>query len=450
MSVRLRDSLATTEVLDALFSDAAVLQAMLDFESALARAEAKAGVIPQGAADSITKIAHAENFDIKIVGLSAAGLRAGTLAIPFVKMLTELVRTVDTGAAGYVHWGATSQDVTDTALVLLLANAVKLLADDHMRLANALRRKSDEYAGTVMLARTLLQPAPPTTFGFKIAGWFGAIDRSWTQLHAQFEECRVLQFGGASGTLASLGDKGTKVAELLAAELGISNPLAPWHTQRDRLASLICALGVYVGSLGKMARDVELLMQFEVAEAFEPGGDGRGGSSTMPHKRNPTACAVTLACANRLPGLVSSFLAGMPQEHERAAGAWHAEWATITDAVEATGLALASMVEVAEGLTVDAARMRENIASTRGLIFAERAMMLLGAKIGRDKAHKLMNEAAQRAGQSGRKLVDVIVEMPEVQAALSAEEIATIDKPEEYLGSAETFRKHLLNDRGRA
>jgi 3-carboxy-cis,cis-muconate cycloisomerase len=445
MSVRLRDSLATTEAFDALFSDVSVLQAMLNFEAALARAEARAGVIPETAADVITKVACAENFDVKVIGLSAAGLRAGTLAIPFVKMLTELVRTVDTAAAGYVHWGATSQDVTDTALVLLLSRAAGLLAEDHTRLATALCKTSDEHAGTVMLARTLLQPAPPTTFGLKIAGWFSAIDRSWTQLEAQFEEIRTVQFGGASGTLASLGSKGVEVAELLAAELELSNPPAPWHTQRDGLASLICALGVYVGSLGKMARDVELLMQFEVAEAFEPGGNGRGGSSTMPHKRNPTACAITLACANRLPGLVSSFLSGMPQEHERAAGGWHAEWATITDAVEATSLALASMVEVAEGLSVDPNRMRENIAATKGLIFAERAMMLLGAKIGRDKAHKLMNEAAQRAGQSGRKLVDVIAEMPDVRTALSADEIASIDKPEEYLGSAEEFRKRIMS-----
>jgi 3-carboxy-cis,cis-muconate cycloisomerase len=442
MSVRLKDALTTTESLDAIFSDESVLEAMLAFETALARAEAREGVIPAHAAEAITACARPELFDAG--QLSRAGLRAGTLAIPLVKALTGNVRTMDQAAAGFVHWGATSQDVIDTALVLLLVRAAKVLEADHARLASALRKMSDEHAHTVMLARTLLQPAPPTTFGLKVAGWLGAAERGWTRVRNRFDECRLLQFGGASGTLASLGEKGAAVAEALAAELGLVNPPAPWHTQRDLLAALLCALGVYTGTLGKMARDVSLLMQYEVAEAFEPGGDGRGGSSTMPHKRNPTACAVALACANRVPGLVANFLSGLTQEHERSAGGWQAEWATVIGTVQAAGLALASMVEVAEGITVDRARMRANIEATRGLIFAERAMLLLGQNIGRDKAHALMNEAARRAAESGRKLVDVIADMPEAAGALSAKEIANLDDPEAYLGSAELFRKRLL------
>ncbi len=422
MPVRLRDALATTEPLAALFADHSLLQAMLDFESALARAEARTGVIPQPAAEAITAAARAEGFDA--AALAAAGLRAGTLAIPLVHLLTERVRAVDAFAAGYIHWGATSQDVTDTALVLLLGRAREILAGDHARLAKALRGVSDEHAGSVMLGRTLLQPAPPTTFGLKAAGWLAAVERGWRRVDGRFEEARMLQFGGASGTLAALGENGIVVAEALAQELGLLCPPAPWHAHRDCLAALLCALGVYTGSLAKIARDVALLMQHEVGEAFEPGGDGRGGSSTMPHKRNPTACSLTLACAHRVPGLVASFLSGMPQEHERSAGAWYAEWAEVTSVVEAAGLALASMVEVAEGLTVDPERMRANIESTHGLIFAERAMMILATQVGRDAAHTQMTEAARR-GQIPRVTED-------------------IDSPESYLGSAEVFRRRLL------
>ncbi len=422
MPVRLKDALATTEPLANLFADNSVLQAMLDFEAALARVEARMGVIPQSAADAITAAARAENFDA--ASLAVAGLRAGTLALPLVKALTERVRAVNADAAGYVHWGATSQDVTDTALVLLLGRAREILAADHARISAALRRLSGEHAGTVMLGRTLLQPAPPTTFGLKVAGWLGAEERGWRRVDGRFAEAQLLQFGGASGTLASLGDKGIAVAEALARELGLTCPPAPWHAYRDCLAALLCAIGVYTGSLAKIGRDVALLMQHEVGEAFEPGGDGRGGSSTMPHKRNPTACSLTLACANRVPGLVANFLSGMPHEHERAAGAWHAEWATVTGVVEAAGLALASMVEVAEGLTVDPARMRANIESTHGLIFAERAMMILAEDMGRDAAHHQMTEAA-RQGTIPRVTKD-------------------IDSPEAYLGSAEAFRRRLL------
>ncbi len=446
MSVRLRDALATTESLAAVFSDASILQAMLDFESALARAQARTGVIPQPAAEAIAAAARAENFDAS--QLSKSALRAGTLAIPLVKLLTERVRAADPSAAGFVHWGATSQDVTDTALVLLLQRAREIFAADHARIRAGLRKLSDTHAATPMLARTLLQPAPPTTFGLKAAGWFAALERGWQRVETQFEECRILQFGGASGTLASLADRGPAVAVALAEELSLALPEAPWHSHRDRLAALLCALAVYTGSLGKMARDVELLMQYEVSEASEPGGDGRGGSSTMPHKKNPTACSIALACVNRISALAASYLAALPHEHERAAGAWHAEWSTIPDAVEAAGLALESMREVAEGLTVDATRMRVNLDATNGLVFAERAMMLLGPALGRDAAHKLMTEAALRVGQSGRRLTEVLSEMlqnnPGAARALTPEILAGLEAPENYLGSAEHFRRQLL------
>jgi len=308
MSGRLIESLATTPTLAALFSDESVLQAMLEFEAALARAESRTGVIPKDAADAITAAARPCNFDIP--SLADAAFRAGTPAIPLVKMLTEQVRKTDVDAARFVHWGATSQDVADSAMSLLLKRAEPLLIGDLSRLDKALEKLSDSHKDTVMLGRTLLQPAPPVTFGLKAAGWLASVRRGRRRLRNAFRTAAVLQFGGASGTLASLGERGPAVAEALRDELGFGeSAAAPWHTQRDELATLICACGVLTGSLGKMARDVSLLMQNEVEEAFEPGGDGRGGSSTMPNKRNPTACVLTLAAAHRVLRLWFSRLA---------------------------------------------------------------------------------------------------------------------------------------------
>jgi 3-carboxy-cis,cis-muconate cycloisomerase len=443
MSARLIDSLATTHPLSELFSDESVLQAMLDFEVGLARAEARSGVIPTTAADAIAVSAKPGNFDA--TSLAQASLRAGTPAIPLVKSLTEHVRKTNPDAARFVHWGATSQDVADTAISLLLKRAEKILTDDLLQLERALARLSEQHKKTVMLARTLLQPAPPVTFGLKAAGWLGAIRRGGQAVQSGFYAAATLQFGGASGTLAALGDRGMAVTEALNKELGFGNPPpAPWHTQRDRLATLICACGVLTGSLGKMARDISLLMQYEISEAAEPGGNGRGGSSTMPHKHNPTACSLTLAAAHRVPGLVASFLSAMVQEHERAVGGWQAEWPIVATVVQTTGLAIASITEVAQGLSVDAERMRANIERTNGVIFAERAMMLLGPKVGRDVAHKILETATERSVIDGRHLATVLAEMPEVTAHLDLAELHRLETPEQYLGSADAFREVLV------
>jgi 3-carboxy-cis,cis-muconate cycloisomerase len=442
MTVRLIDSLATTSSMEQIFSDESVLQALLDFEAALARAEAKLEIIPSSVSVIIAKAALAKNFDAP--ALARATLRAGTPGIPLVKALTEQVLAVDAAAAGYVHWGATSQDVADTALILLLKQAQPILDSDLAKLELSLARLSDQHAGTVMLGRTLMQFAPPVTFGLKAAGWLAAIRRSHTQLQSSFADALVLQFGGAVGTLAALGDQGPAVALALAEDLGIACPDAPWHTHRDRLAQLVCTLGILTASLGKMARDISLLIQNEIGEVAEPGGDGRGGSSTMPHKRNPIGCTLTLATANRVPGLVSSFLSGMIQENERGVGGWQAEWPTISAIVQSAGLAAASMTEVAEGLTVDTDRMRANIASTRGVIFAERAMILLGKALGRDVAHRVLEEATHRSITQQKHFSEVLNEMPEVTAHLDTAVIRSLEDPEQYLGAAETFRKQLL------
>ena len=234
------------------------------------------------------------------------------------------------------------------------------------------------------------------------------------------------------------------MSQELARELGLANPGAPWHAHRDRLAALVAACGVETGSLGKMARDIALVMQAEIGEVSEPGGDGRGGSSTMRHKCNPIACSLMLAAANRVPGLVASFLSGMVQEHERGIGGVQAEWSTVSAIFQSFGLALASMAEVAEGLEVNPARMLQNINAIRGVIFSERVMMQLGNSIGRDVAHKLLEKAVARCATENRRLMDVLAEIPEVTSHIAAKEIREMDSPEAYLGEAERFRKQLL------
>jgi 3-carboxy-cis,cis-muconate cycloisomerase len=438
MTSRLLDTLGTTDAFADVFSDRSVLAAMLQFEVALARAESRLGVIPVQAADAIAAAADRDLFD---AGAIAAGARAsGTVAIGFVEALTRRVRELDPASAGFVHWGATSQDVTDTALVLCLGQTRPLLERHHGKLVKALRSLSDDHAGSVMLGRTLLQPAPPITFGLKVAGWYAACARGWTRVQAAFDDALVLQFGGASGTLAALGDRGLDVATELGRELGLRVPDAPWHAHRDRLAALLAACAVYVGTVGKIATDIALLMQAEAAEAAEPGG----GSSTMPQKQNPAGCAIAIAAATRVPGLLASFLGGMPQQHERGVGGGHAEAPTVAALVQATGAALAALQEVAENLRVDAPRMRANIATMRGLVFAERAMMLLARSVGRDTAHGLVRTASASAAASGIGLADALAAIPQAAQVLTSSELATLEDPEKYLGAAEQLRRQLL------
>lgn len=442
MPVRLMESLATTAPLADVFSDDSVLRAMIDFEAALARVEGKLGIIPRAAASTISAVAGTARLDGAAIASEA--LQSGTPAIPFIRAFTESVRAQNRVAAGFVHWGATSQDVCDTALVLQLQKAQTIFEADLRRLEKALQHLSQTHRSTVMLGRTWLQAAPPVTFGLKAAGWFGAVTRGHQRLSAAFGDSLALQFGGASGTLAALGKAGLKIAKALAAELHLACPDAPWHTQRDRLASLMCACGMLTGSLGKMARDILLLSQNEIAEVAEPGSSGRGGSSTMPHKHNPVGSALALAVAHRVPGLVSSFLSAMVQEHERAAGGWQGEWSIVSAVVQNTGLAIACMAEVAEGLTVDAERMRANIEATNGIIFAERASMLLGKKLGRDKAHELLEQASFESAATKRRLGQVLAEMPRITQHLSPAELRDLENPAHYLGVAEDFRKALL------
>lgn len=432
------DHLATTDSLSKVFSDRSMLQAMLDFEAALAAVEARLGLIPERAAAPIRGAARAEHFDAALIAREARS--SGTASIPLVRALTARVSAVDQDSARFVHWGATSQDVSDTALVLVLGEAGRLFAPDQDRLENALRTLSDRHAKTAMLGRTLLQPAPPITFGLKAAGWVAALVSGRARLQEAFARCRVLQFGGASGTLAALGERGLDVARALAAELKLDLPAGPWHTNRDRLAALVGACGIYTATLGKIAGDIALLMQDEVAEAAEAGG----GSSTMPHKRNPSGCAVTIANATRLPGLVAAFLTGMAQEHERAAGGWQAEWPTVAAAVQSTGAALASLAGVVAGLEIYPDRMRQNIERTRGAIFAERVIMLAVPSASKEAVHALVTAALTESRDRGRSFKEALLSNPEAKRLLPVDQLNTIDDPEQYLGSAEAIRQRLL------
>jgi len=438
MSSFLVNSLATTDALAELFSDRALLAAMLRVEAALARAEADAGLIPQSAAAAIGRCARAELFDPEAIARSARV--SGTVSIPLVKALTEQVATDDPEASVFVHFGATSQDIADSGLMLQVRQAVSVIHRDHGTLQQTLRRISDEHAGSIMLGRTLLQPAPPVTFGLKVASWSAGVERGWSRLADACRDGLLLQFGGATGTLAALGEEGLAVARRLAASLELGYPEAPWHTHRDRLAAILTACGIYTASLGKMANDIALLMQHEVGEVQEPGG----GSSTMPHKRNPSGCAIVLAAATRTPGLVATFLSGMIQEHERAVGGWHAEWPVITAIVQATGTAVAAMAEIAAGLTVNPDVMRRNLEGTRGTVFAERARLLLAPRLGRGKAASLIEHALSQVAESGRTFGVILRDLPEVAGTLPADVLDTIDDPTHYLGVAETIRRRLL------
>jgi 3-carboxy-cis,cis-muconate cycloisomerase len=426
----------------AVCDDAAYLQHMLDFEAALARAEAASGVIPKSAAGPIGDACRAESFDS--AGLAEAATRSGNLAIPLVKALTAKVASTDAEAARYVHWGATSQDVIDTAAMLTLRAAIDALLPDLDRAIAGFAGLARKHRDTAMVARTWLQHALPMPFGLKLAEYAAALHRSRARLQRLRREALALQFGGAAGTLAALGDQGWRVAERLAEELALPLPEAPWHTHRDRIAEAASVLAILAGTCGKIARDIQLMMQTDVAEAFEPSGEGRGGSSTMPHKRNPVAAATALAAATMAPNLAATIFAAQVQDHERSAGPWHAEWPVMPMLQLVTSGALAAIVDIAEGLEVDAPRMRVNLDATHGLIMAEAVTFALAETIGKSEAHHLVEAAVKRAVAEKRHLRDVLAKEAKVTAHLSAAKIAALFEPMAYQGVSQPLIDRLL------
>jgi 3-carboxy-cis,cis-muconate cycloisomerase len=425
-----------------IFSDHSRLQHMLDFEAALAKAEAKVGIIPQSAVTPIKAQCQADLFDL--TALAKAGASAGNLAIPLVKQLTALVGAEDETAAGYIHWGATSQDAIDTGLILQLRDALEFIANDLTELCEILAQLANQHRNTPVVSRTWMQHAVPTLFGLQVAGWLDALDRHRVRLKETRLRALTLQFGGAAGTLATLGDRGLDVAKALAQELNLTLPDMPWHTHRDRVAEVATTLALCTGTLGKIARDIALQMQTEISEVLEPAAAGRGGSSTMPHKRNPVSAAVALAAAIRVPGLTSTMLAAMVQEHERGLGGWHAEWDTLSEIVQLTAGSFHHMIGALKGLEVKPDRMLRNLEETQGLIFAEAAMMALAKHIGRDVAHTLMDEASHRAISEHRHLRSVLVEDVAVTKYIPASEIDSLFNPLGYVGAAQQFIDRVL------
>jgi 3-carboxy-cis,cis-muconate cycloisomerase len=434
--------LFSSAAMRAVCDDAACLQYMLDFEAALARAEAAVGVIPASASPPIAKACRAEAF--ALAALAEAATRSGNLAIPLVKALTAAVAKADADAARYVHWGATSQDVIDTATMLTLRAAIDALLPDLDRAIAGFARLAKQHRDTAMVARTWLQHALPMPFGLKLAEYAAALHRSRARLMRLRAEGLALQFGGAAGTLAALGDKGLLVAEKLATELELPLPDAPWHTHRDRIADAASVFAILTGSCGKIARDVSLMMQTDVAEAFEPSGEGRGGSSTMPHKRNPVAAATALAAASMAPNLAATIFAAQVQDHERSAGPWHAEWPTLPTLQLVTSGALAAIVELAEGLEVDAARMRVNLDATHGLIMAEAVTFALAETMGKSDAHHLVEAASKKAIAGKQHLRDILIDDPKVAAHLDADKIAKLFEPMAYQGVSQELIDRLL------
>ncbi len=444
MSGDLNSFLFSTPEMTRVFSSGAQLYAMMRFEWALTCALEKHGLETAGSGKVLQSMLDSAFVDID--SLQRQARDAGNVAIPFISQLTTLVKTRSELASRAIHLGATSQDILDTATVLQMRDATALLDKAIDRLDAALVKQVREHAGTILTGRTWLQPGPPITLGLKLAGTLAALRRDRDRIRIATERTLVLQFGGAVGTLASLGAKGGAVSAELARMLALRQPELPWHTHRDRFAEIVQVLAILTGTLAKLARDIALLMQAEVAEASEAGGEGRGGSSTMPHKHNPVACAAVLAAHARMPGLAATMLHAMPQEHERGLGLWQAEWETLPEAFRLASAALAYSIEIAEGLEVDALRMQANFDALLGTTMAEAVSSVLAAKIGRAEAHALLREAADRARRENRHFREILHESPAIIAHLTRDEIDRLMNPQAYLGSAQRFIAQVLGD----
>jgi 3-carboxy-cis,cis-muconate cycloisomerase len=398
--------LSTPEML-AVFGERSVVQAMLDFEAALARAEAAEGLVSPQAADAIAAACKAERLDLP--ALVAASRRAGSLAIPLVKQLTDAVAATDADAAKAVHRGSTSQDVIDTAMVLVTRRALALVDHDLCALISSLIALAERHRAAPVMGRTLMQPASVVSFGYKAAGWAAAVVRGQQRLHEAGAAALQLQLGGAVGTMSALGERGPAVAARVAQLLGLPTPKGSWHTQRDDWVALACMVGVLVGSLAKFARDLSLMSQGEIAELAEPAEAGRGGSTAMPHKRNPVSSMVALAAAQRVPQRVAALLGAMAQEHERGLGNWQAELAEWAGLFTSTHGAVKALAEAAAGLQVDTVRMRRNIEDLRDQVGAEDpdvAAQVAAARADGTLARIKPQAAAQAAAQPWRSALN--------------------------------------------
>jgi len=431
-------ALFSTPEMTELFSERALVAAMLRVEWGLARALSRAEVIPTAAADTITAACRIDLYDPDAIFAESA--TAGTPVIPLVRTLTE---RVDEKARGWVHWGATSQDVVDTAMVLQMRAGLALLVRELRDVADGAASLAEKHRHTVMAGRTLLQQAAPITFGLKAARWLALTARQMRALDALRSNDLPLQFGGAVGTLASLGDAGPSVAAFLAEELGLPQADLPWHAERDRIATVAAALGVAAGAMSKIAGDVALLAQTEVGELSEGAKEGKGGSSTMPQKRNPVDAMSAIAAARLAVALVPTLISG-DQEHERALGAWQTEWVALPQIFRHTAGAVGHVRQLLAGLEVHEDRMRRNLALAGGTLMAEALTVAIAAKLGRHEAQRIVKAEAERAVRDGITLEEAAVEDTCTAGVLSADEIDRALDPTQYLGSADTFIDRAL------
>jgi 3-carboxy-cis,cis-muconate cycloisomerase len=430
----------------AAVGDQALVHAMVEVEAALLGALADLDLAPVEAARELAEAVASGRLELDVDEL---GRGTGEQGTPIPALLKALRRQLSSSAAAHLHTGATSQDVIDTAIMLVARRALDAVLSDLSAAADACAELAARHRDAILPGRTLLQQALPVTVGLKAAGWLSGLDGALADLRVVREREFAVQFGGAVGTLAILGDRGLEVAARLADRLALPAPALPWHTVRLRPVRIATALGAALGILGKIGRDVVLLAQSEVAEVAEGGGEGRGGSSTMPHKRNPVGGIGLVACAQRGPGLVATMLAAMLQEHERGAGGWQAEWETLLELLRLAGSSAAIARELLGGLEVDPEKMRSDMDLTGGLVMSESVAAALTPSLGRSDAQQVVEKAARRSVESGRRFRDVLLELPEVSDALGEDELDTALDPARYLGvSAELIDRALAGHRG--
>ncbi len=436
---RLFGEMFGSERMRALFTDTALVQRYLDVEAALARAQGRIGVIPEPAAQAISAVARVERVDW--ARLSA---RTQIVGYPILPLVEQLSNWAEDGLGQYCHWGATTQDIMDTADVLQLRDALALVDEELRRIADALAELAERHAETAMAGRTHLQHALPVSFGYKCATWLAAIDRHRQRLTELRERVLVVSFAGAAGTLASLGEHGLATQRALAEELDLGLPDMTWHTVRDGFAEVTGLLALTCGTIGKIGYDIMLMMQTETGEVLEPFVPGRGASSTMPQKRNPIASEMMLAAAKIVREQHSAMLDAMVQDHERATGQWHVEWQALPTACIVADGGLRAAREALEGLEVRPEAMRAVLDTTSGLIVAEAVMMGLAPDLGRQNAHDLVYEACRRSLEAGADFVDALLAVPEIAAVADRPRLEYLTEPANYLGSAPEMTRTFL------
>ncbi|MFK7803348.1 MAG: adenylosuccinate lyase [Anaerolineae bacterium] len=431
----------TTPAMREIFTDTATVGRYLEVERTLAKVQANLGVIPKAAANAILEKAHLENINIEKLGDAVPNV-----GVPIMALVKQIVAI--TGEAGqWVHYGATTQDIMDTALVLQLRDAIEQIETDLKKIGQLLTKLASEHKNSAMVGRSQLQQALPVTFGYKAAVWLSMIERHKERLEQLKPRLLVGQFSGAVGTLASLGQIGLQVQAELCAELGLAQPVISWHTARDNLAEVVSFLGLLTGSLGKIGLDIALMAQTEVGELAEPFVPGRGGSSTMPHKRNPISAQAMMVAARAVKQNVALMLEGQMNDHERGAGIWPVEWIALPEAFLYTSGSLAQTITVLDGLQVNTDRMQQNLALTKGLLVSEAVMMALAPKIGRSRAHDLLEEAVEHSLSHGLTLEEALLTIDEVSSHLNNTEIKSLTNPANYTGLASQMVDRVLNQK---